>query len=131
MFLSKRNGIYYLWYTNDSGRTQKVSTHTSNKPAAIQFLRDFHPKGNSSRTTLSALLNELIKARSGDFAKGTLGIYHKSFRHLQRLFGDIRIRLLSPYHFELHKAERLKVVSATIVNIVLRALKAAMGVATK
>jgi integrase len=131
MFLSKRNGIYYLWYTNESGRKQKISTHTSHKPQAIQFLRDFHSKGNNSRVTLSALLAELIKVRSGEYAEGTLDIYQKSFRHLQRLFGDIRIRLLSPYHFDRYKAERLKAVSATTVNIELRALKAALGVATK
>jgi integrase len=131
MFLSKRNGIYYLWYSDESGRKQKISTHTSHKPEAIQFLRDFHPKGHNSRITLSALFGELIKAKSGEYAEGTLGIYQKSFRHLQRLFGDIRIRLLSPYHFDRYKAERLKVVSATTVNIELRALKAALGSAAK
>jgi integrase len=50
---------------------------------------------------------------------------------MQSLFGDKRIRSPSPYHYDRYKTERLKVVTATAVNIELRALKAALNSATR
>ena len=43
MFLSKRGGIYYLWYTDpDTGKRNKISTKSTNKPGAYQFIREFN-----------------------------------------------------------------------------------------
>ena len=42
MFLSKHsNGRYYVWYTDEFGRRQKVSTKSSLKSEALGFLREF------------------------------------------------------------------------------------------
>ena len=131
MFLSKRNGIYYLWYTDEAGRKQKVSTRASSKSEAFKFLHDFRPKSNKTDLTISELFCELVHTRRGDYSIGTIGIYRKSFRHLQSLLGDIKIRSLSPYHFDRYKSARLLAVTATTVNIELRALKAALGSAVR
>ena len=42
MFLSKRsNGIYYLWYFDDSGKRHKVSTGCQLKSDALKFVQRF------------------------------------------------------------------------------------------
>ena len=42
MFLAKRsNGVYYLWFIDEAGHRQKISTGSTLKPDAIKFLRDF------------------------------------------------------------------------------------------
>lgn len=38
MFLSKRNGIYYLWYDAENGRRRKVSTHATAKVECCGWL---------------------------------------------------------------------------------------------
>ena len=51
MFLSKRrsNGIYYLWYEDDLGRRQKVSTRCARKSDALKVLRDFKGKDQQQK----------------------------------------------------------------------------------
>lgn len=45
MFLSKRvNGIYYIYYNDETGKRQAISTKTSIKSAALIFLTDFNQK---------------------------------------------------------------------------------------
>jgi integrase len=44
MFLSKRGGIYYLWYVDERGKRQKVSTKATTKTEAVEFLRKFDEK---------------------------------------------------------------------------------------
>lgn len=42
MFLSRRSsGFYYLWYEDEFGRRRKVSTKTTLKSEAVEFLRTF------------------------------------------------------------------------------------------
>jgi len=41
MFLSKRNGIDYLWYEDGQGHRHKISTRQKPKPAALAFLQAF------------------------------------------------------------------------------------------
>jgi hypothetical protein len=45
MFLSKRNGIFYLWYDDEKG--EKVSTRCTKKSDAPRFLKDFSPSNSS------------------------------------------------------------------------------------
>jgi hypothetical protein len=40
--LSKRNGVYYLWWKDNSGKRRNVSTHTKTNTEALQFLREFN-----------------------------------------------------------------------------------------
>lgn len=41
MFLSKRNGIYYIFYNNDSGKRTCISTKSNLKSEALKFLSGF------------------------------------------------------------------------------------------
>jgi len=41
MFLSKRNGIWYLFYSNSNGKRKSISTRTRKKSEAIKFLTRF------------------------------------------------------------------------------------------
>ena len=41
MFLSKRNGIYYIWYRDVRDKKRKVSTGATVKIDALRFLRSF------------------------------------------------------------------------------------------
>ena len=60
MFLSRRNGIYYLWYTDEAGRKQKVSTRVSSKSEAVKFLRDFRLKSKKTDLCISELFGEIV-----------------------------------------------------------------------
>ncbi len=57
MFLSKRNGIYYLWYTDCNGKKQKISTRTSRKREAVRFLDTFQPEDPPERNSTVLLSN--------------------------------------------------------------------------
>ena len=37
MYLSRQNGVWYLWFVNADGRKRKIPTHTNNKSEATQF----------------------------------------------------------------------------------------------
>jgi hypothetical protein len=53
MFLSKRsNGIYYLWFDNELGCRQKVSTCCTRKSEALKFLQSFREREHQRRATL-------------------------------------------------------------------------------
>jgi len=55
MYLSKRNGVYYLWWKDDAGKRRKVSTHSKTKTEALQFLREFNQQENERRRTLKPI----------------------------------------------------------------------------
>jgi hypothetical protein len=130
MFLSKRNGIFYLWYDNEKGKRRKVSTRCTKKSDALQFLKKFSPS-NSSPVTISSFASNLLAMLSREYASGTLKIYKKSFENLIKIAGDIQIRTLTAYHFDEYRSERLKSVKPVTVNIELRTLKAGLGMALK
>jgi len=52
MFPSKRsNGIYYLWFDNELGCRQKVSTCCTRKSDALKFLQSFRENVHQRRAT--------------------------------------------------------------------------------
>lgn len=130
MFLSKRNGVWYLWYVDDTNRKKKISTHTHKKADAIRFMQSFAPSYNSP-TTLSQFISQLLSLRSGDFSPGTLGIYRKSFDKLIAAIGDLPLAKLGPIHYDRFISERGKVISPTTLNIELRTIKAGLKMAAK
>jgi len=47
MFLSKRtNGYYYIFYDDDSGKRQAVSTKSKLRSEALKFLTQFRKESN-------------------------------------------------------------------------------------
>jgi integrase len=134
VFLSKRNGVYYLWYHDDGGRKRKVSTGARVKSEAMQFLRHFEEASHPQRkrhTLLSAFTNELFGYVCSNMTSGTLWIYKSAFRHFIMYVGDIPLQSLTPYHLDRFKTYRLKDVSPVTVNIELRCLKAGIAVARR
>ena len=55
MYLSKRNGVFYLWWKDDAGKKRKVSTRATTKPEALQFLREFNQQENERRRSLKPI----------------------------------------------------------------------------
>ena len=62
MFLSKRKGIYYLYYGSDTGRNRKVSAHCRHKADALSFLQDFKESAQiRRRVSLSQFVVQVLK----------------------------------------------------------------------
>ena len=134
MFLSKRNGIYYVWYVDDAGCKKKVSTRSGRMSEALSFLQTFK-NGKAPqkypRIALSEFQAQLLSYVRTNYAATTLPIYRRSLNHLATIAGDIPLSFLSPLHFHRYKTHRLKTVSPVMVNIELRTLKAAMNTAAR
>jgi hypothetical protein len=75
MFLSRRKGIWYLWYADESGIRRKVSARTSKKSAAYRFRHSFKPSAEHSSPTLSESVDRLVMLKAVDYSPGTPGIY--------------------------------------------------------
>jgi site-specific recombinase XerD len=97
MFLSKRsNGIYYLWFVDDGGKKQKVSTGCSLKSEALKFLQSFKEgeKQHKARLTLKTLSEFFSDYR--EYAKSihTIKTQQSSvnaFREFIRIVGNLRL----------------------------------------
>jgi integrase len=134
VFLSRRNGIYYLWYDTPQGRRRKVSTGTTIKPEALRFLRSFREQDNlRAKLTplLSSFMEQLFEHIRSNMTPGTLRIYGYAFKHFLEYNDDLRLDKYTPYHFDRYKICRLKLISPVAVNIDLRALKAGFGIAKR
>ncbi len=93
MFLSKRsNGIYYLWFTDKSGKRKKVSTGSCLKSDALAFLRDFGGDrvGNSlaKAITLTQLIFEFQEYSKGVHTEKTRHSFASAFNEMSRFQGD-------------------------------------------
>ena len=134
MYLSKRGGIYYVWYVNEAGRKRKVSTHFRRKAEALKFFRSFKESSQTSagrRISLSVFSSELFSYVQTNYSATTLPIYRRAMDNLLSIVGDSSLSSLSARHFDQYKTERLKTISPVTVNIELRALKAAMNIAVR
>jgi integrase len=134
MYLSKRNGIYYIWYRTDRGNKRNISTGTTIKTEALQFLRNFRETENTwpaHSPLLSSFINQLFEHIRSNMTPGTLRIYDYAFHHFIRFNGDLHPDNLTAYHFDNYKICRLKNVGPVTVNIELRALKAGLAVAKR
>ena len=82
MFLSKRNGIYYLWYLDAQGRKQKVSTKSTTKSGALTFLWTFKSKESVTTTKES---RKKISNLFFEYQEHSATIHT---RHTQRCYKD-------------------------------------------
>lgn len=129
MFLSKRNGVYYLFFRDEQGVRHKVSTRCHIKTDALKFLQTFRsgsPRNTTQAPHLTEFYQQLEAYRISTHQPGTVGIYRKSWRFLVAIVGDMRLSAISPLHFDRYKAHRLAEVSPVTVNVELRALKASL-----
>lgn len=115
MFLSKRsNGIYYLWFIDEGGRRQKVSTGSHLKSDALKFLRNFNEREQKRKSHLVIKTLSEFFSDYQDYSRSvhTLKTQHSianAFRELLRIAGDVRIDKLGVREIEgflaLKKAE--------------------------
>ena len=137
MFLSKSpSSIYYVYFTDERGKRQKISTRHTLKTDALKFLQTFKTDTNRTRRARKTLLlsefnSNFLSFAEGNFSQGTVGIYRSALRKLLSIVGDIPIVSLSPQHFDNYKVERLKTISPISVNIELRTLRAALNTALR
>jgi site-specific recombinase XerD len=98
MFLSKRsNGVYYLWFWDESGKRSKVSTKTHSKPEAQRFLSEFIQKGKEQKSRQSTILlsqfqAEFLTYSTSNHSPKTTRSYKTAFREFIRIVGDKGIR---------------------------------------
>ena len=55
MFLSKRCGVYYLFFTDFQGKRCKCSTGAHTKSDAVEFLRKFNVEDDAKRRALKPM----------------------------------------------------------------------------
>lgn len=135
MYLSRRSkGVYYLWFVDEVGRKHKVSTHTTLKSEAIQFLRDFrvtHVRTAKSKR-LSEFVAEFLAFAEATYSPKTFDIYRRVFGIFQKQTGDLTFQNVTARHIDQFKVSRLgDKLRAVSVNLELRALKAAFNVAKR
>jgi site-specific recombinase XerD len=137
MFLSKHsNGIWYLFYTNKSGKRAKVSTRRKYKSDALKFLQSFKHdeharRQNAKRKLCSEFFEEFKVYAETNFSKSTVFIYKYALRQFFEIIGDKSLIDYTPRDFDFYKTFRQKHVRASTVNIELRTLRAFFNVALR
>jgi hypothetical protein len=56
MFLSKRDGIWTLFFTDETGKRRKCSTGEHTKPEALAFVKRFDAQERERKRTLKLSL---------------------------------------------------------------------------
>ena len=56
MFLSKRGGVYHLFYIDQAGKRRQCSTKTALKAEAVEFLRVLKREEGERRRALGSIL---------------------------------------------------------------------------
>ena len=97
MFLSKRGSIYHLWFVDQFGKRQKVSTHARTKAEAVQFLRAFKEEEQirlvkRNRTTLSLFSTDFLKYSASIHTVKTRRSNKTALAEFLRVTGDIALQ---------------------------------------
>jgi integrase len=101
MFLSKRkNGVYYLWYDDESGRRQKISTKSTSKREANRFMQEFIKKGREPKLRppniqIAKFQKEFLAYSAGIHASHTQRLFATALRELNRIIGEKTLRSVS------------------------------------
>ncbi len=128
MFLSRRsNGLYYLWYEDEFRRRHKVSTGTTLKSEANEFLRTFRRdtavKPKPKR--LSEFTREFLAYTETTYSAKTHDIYRRTLATLEKQVGEIAVGAITARHIDQYKAIKLKTVKPVLVSVEFPALRAA------
>ena len=94
MFLSKAEGVFYLFFTDKNGKRRKVSTRCKLKLQAVSFLKEFKEKEYEQRRkiksiSLSAFGKEYFLFASGVITAKTQRTYLSAYKEFVRITGDI------------------------------------------
>ena len=134
MFLHKRNRIWYIWFDDpQTGRRRKVSTHSGIKSDALSALRNFSEltRNKIKAPLLSAFQQQIVDYLLPILAPGTVDIYRNALNHFIIHTGNITIDNISQWHVDSYKSQAMKRLAPTTVNIDLRTLRAAFGIAVR
>ncbi len=102
MYLTKRtNGIWYLAYTKPDGKEKRVSTGTTQKAQAYQFLRTYAEKKPIPKMTLSRFRDEFLSVGKSRYAPSTLaGHFSYAHREFIKFLGDVLLVEVTPMDIE-------------------------------
>ena len=141
MFISKNKktyGNYYLYYTGENGLRKSVSTKTSNRKSALEFLINF--KNNQQKSNIPAvkplnkfsdLEEKVMQYVRSNFRKGTQNIYSFTFKNFKEILGNKQLNEITSHDIEYYKSCRLKEVSPTTCNINVNILKSIFNIGIK
>ncbi len=98
MFLSKIGAVYYLYFTDETGTRQKVTTSCRKKSEAFVFLQNFKLNEYAKRKKLKTISfsdfkDQFIAYSSGIHTPNTLRTNATAFKEFLRVEGNI------PLHF--------------------------------
>lgn len=134
MFLSKnlRDGIYYLFYSDETGKRRKTSTRTKLKAEAVQFLRTFQ-KGLKARkkVTLKRFTAEFLDSIKLSHAGKSQILFRLAFTHFQNCIGDPFLSNITGRHIESFTSYLVSKTSSTTANIYFRSLSSAFETAKR
>lgn len=117
MFLSRRsNGVYYLWFRDDLGRKQKISTKKTHKAQALQFLSEFkrnqqERKLKLQQVSLSEFTQDYLTHCSSKHTRKTQRDSSVALRELLRILGDLPLHKIGVREIESYLARKASEVS--------------------
>jgi site-specific recombinase XerD len=141
MFISKNKktyGNYYLYYTGEKGLRKSVSTRSSSKKSALEFLINF--KNNQQKSYIptvkplekfSDLEEKVMQYVRSNFRKGTQNIYSFIFKNFGEILDKKQLNEITSHDVEYYKSCRLKEVSPTTCNININTLKSIFNIGIK
>jgi integrase len=134
VYLSRNsNGYYYIWYRDESGKKQKVSTRKRMKAEAIKALIEYRKliDQKMGRTNYAQFVEEFLPFAQATYSAATYDLYQRTLKLFGKSIGTIRLREISPRHIDAYLVKRLETIKPTSANIELRALKAAFNTAKR
>jgi site-specific recombinase XerD len=137
VFLSRRsNGIYYLWFEDELGRRQKITTRTRLKSEAFVFLRRF--KQESHKRTVrqrNLLLSEFVATfvvhSAAIHTPKTLESNETALKQFQKILGDLPLEKIGVREVETFLARKKSEASEWTARKYYLALAAAFETAKR
>lgn len=123
----RSNGIYYLHFTDASGRRKWRSTHSTRKTDALSFLRTFSPTTKKSSLSPLDLLGLIEKNFARIYREENLELYRFSLRALSRLVPGVTISNLSKLNIQDFTRDLLVEMRPITANKYLRTLRSAFN----
>ncbi|MCX6136088.1 MAG: site-specific integrase [Ignavibacteriales bacterium] len=133
LFKPSRSPFWYLQWNDDDGRTRQKSTGYKDKGEALLVLSDLKKFTREKQKPIlfSRFAEQFKESNTGTIIVGTLEIYSYTFRCFIRLVGDTILNQITPRHWDLFRAARMKEVRPVTCNIDLRTLRAALSTAVR
>lgn len=110
--LFKKNGYYYISYTDCNGRRKQKSTRCKYKPDAMIVLSEFSKfiadEHKVRSTPFSSFAMDFLNYADSNLSKVTANIYRQAFNHFIHICSDMDIRKINPKHWDDYKTSRIQ-----------------------